>query len=448
MKIAIKDLKPNPFRHFDHYPINPEKVETLIASIKDTEFWGNIEARPQNGHYEIAYGHHRLEAIRKLGIKEIDIIVRKLSDHDMIKRMANENMETWKTDMNVIRETVRVAKEFLDKHPEVCSKYYKPEGIGHGLGRTGISNFLGGPWLQKYQQDLISEALAQLRDVEEEVVNEEHLQKLPSYRKSQAIRKAVKKTWKNSQGEYVPPHNAQEKKEREKIVARVVDRVASSNLGSPGKRDDEDIPVNKIEEIMLREKLEADSKKVKKPDKDPQMVILEKHFNKLVAIFKTLSNKLMGFLAELEKLNVENMSGVTSLIGKYEMAELLKGLRQLWDFLGYGRKQINEYVPQATEETLEEILKPTPKKKDAWPATEIIGIMERKQIDLGEKQPEQKSKLQVKGEEAIYISKLEDALTMIPTLPLTHFTEDGFKRAKTLVSLIVKRLRRFEDGQE
>lgn len=112
----------------------------------------------------------------------------------MIKRMANENMETWKTDMNVIRETVRVAKEFLDENPDVLHKC--GDLTRSDIGTLRIARFLGGPWLHKYQEHLITEALAQLRDVEEEIVREDQLQKLPSYRKSQAIRKAVKKTWK------------------------------------------------------------------------------------------------------------------------------------------------------------------------------------------------------------------------------------------------------------
>jgi nuclear transport factor 2 (NTF2) superfamily protein len=90
-----------------------------------------MEARKKNGFYEIPYGHHRLAALKKLGIKEIEVTIQNLSDHEMIKRMANENMDIWKTDMNVIRETVRVAKEFLDNNPDHLRKY-------------GDDNFKGG----------------------------------------------------------------------------------------------------------------------------------------------------------------------------------------------------------------------------------------------------------------------------------------------------------------
>ncbi|GAH85311.1 unnamed protein product [marine sediment metagenome] len=49
MKVKIKDLEPNPFRDMDHYPINPEKIESLKNSISQTGFWDNILARKSNG---------------------------------------------------------------------------------------------------------------------------------------------------------------------------------------------------------------------------------------------------------------------------------------------------------------------------------------------------------------------------------------------------------------
>jgi len=66
LKIKLKDLKPNPFRNFEQYPINQDKVKQLQTSIKETEFWANILCREKNGDIEIAYGHHRLTALRNL----------------------------------------------------------------------------------------------------------------------------------------------------------------------------------------------------------------------------------------------------------------------------------------------------------------------------------------------------------------------------------------------
>ena len=45
MKIQLKNVRPNPFRHIDRYPIREEKIAALKKSISDTDFWENLVAR-------------------------------------------------------------------------------------------------------------------------------------------------------------------------------------------------------------------------------------------------------------------------------------------------------------------------------------------------------------------------------------------------------------------
>ena len=49
---------------------------------------------------------------------EVDIPVKELPDSVMIQIMANENMEEYRTGPAIIDETVRVAKKYLEEHPE------------------------------------------------------------------------------------------------------------------------------------------------------------------------------------------------------------------------------------------------------------------------------------------------------------------------------------------
>lgn len=108
--IAIKNLVPNPFRRLDEYPILREKVDPLKESIRSTGFWGTIVGRPtENGKVEIAFGHHRRIALQEVydGDHEVEIIVRGLSNDDMLKMMARENMEEWGTSAWVELETIR-----------------------------------------------------------------------------------------------------------------------------------------------------------------------------------------------------------------------------------------------------------------------------------------------------------------------------------------------------
>jgi hypothetical protein len=112
VKLKLCDLKANPFRHLARYPLDERKIEALMGSINQTTFWDNLMARPAtNGQYEIAYGHNRLEALRRLKVKEIDIPVRDLSDDDMARIMANENMEEWSHSSKIEQETIRTVVE-------------------------------------------------------------------------------------------------------------------------------------------------------------------------------------------------------------------------------------------------------------------------------------------------------------------------------------------------
>jgi hypothetical protein len=116
MKVAVKNIKINPFRNLDNYIIQRERVEALKNSIQETGWWDNILARPtENGSVQIAYGHHRLVALQELGVKEVDIPVKELDDATMLKIMANENMEDWKASPAVVNETVAEVKKFLDE---------------------------------------------------------------------------------------------------------------------------------------------------------------------------------------------------------------------------------------------------------------------------------------------------------------------------------------------
>ena len=109
MKVQLAKVKPNPFRNIDAYPIDRRKVDQLKKSIQSTDFWDNIVARKSGDGIEIAYGHHRLHALKELhpGTKEFDFIVRDLDDAMMIKIMADENMDEWNHDSAIERETVR-----------------------------------------------------------------------------------------------------------------------------------------------------------------------------------------------------------------------------------------------------------------------------------------------------------------------------------------------------
>jgi len=174
MKIQIKDLEPNPFRDMKNYPIDENKIQGLINSINETGFWENILARRHSNKadkFQIAYGHHRLLAIQKILDKNetIDIPIKDLNDETMLRIMAEENNEYYKTEVTVIDETVRVTFEFLKSFYSLGNKrssetkgrshqYFKglpePPSTGenryhHSVIAKQISNWIGKNWPEK-----------------------------------------------------------------------------------------------------------------------------------------------------------------------------------------------------------------------------------------------------------------------------------------------------------
>lgn len=248
MKILVRDLRPNPFRHFEKYPIMRDKVESLKCSISETDFWDNVLAREspgKDGIYEIAYGHHRLTALRELGIKEVDIPIRSLDDATMIRIMANENLDTWKTTPAVINETVAVTKDFIDSEMAKAETWEASNNSirclfssdfefkntkGKGAGQTTILKFLGGNW----KQWMVQEALATIEDVE---VEREAVEQFPTLKAASTFRLAVKKAKvpKKKQKELARKIIKQDRASR-----REIEQAVEDNAGDEAKSAFED----------------------------------------------------------------------------------------------------------------------------------------------------------------------------------------------------------------
>ena len=108
--VALRDIVANRYRDIAHYNISDEKVETLIQSFDNSGFWdGSLQARPhptKAGKYELAFGHHRIEAAKRKGYATVGIVVAPRTDADMLRMMADENRDEFKHDALVAVETV------------------------------------------------------------------------------------------------------------------------------------------------------------------------------------------------------------------------------------------------------------------------------------------------------------------------------------------------------
>ena len=112
--IPVDFLDPNPHRRIYDYPFVPAKIEVLRRSIKDVGLWEGVIARPKGNRYEIAFGHHRIEAAKlELGeVADVTIVVRDLTNEEMLKFMGRENGEDYNADFMSLLETWEAAIEF------------------------------------------------------------------------------------------------------------------------------------------------------------------------------------------------------------------------------------------------------------------------------------------------------------------------------------------------
>lgn len=194
--VRLSDLKPNPFRDMTEFPIHEDKVEALIGSINKDGYWNNIEARPAADGigYEIAYGHHRVEALRRVfgPDAEVAVMVEDFTNDAMIRRMANENLTDWASP-NAEREAVRaVVRAFangevtLDQpdpktsktHLRIAPSFAKvdaPKDLSeHAYTADTLASYLGQGW-EASECFKVRSALGQLEELERGAVSESDL---------------------------------------------------------------------------------------------------------------------------------------------------------------------------------------------------------------------------------------------------------------------------------
>lgn len=92
LNIPITEIKP-----FHNHPFTVRDNEDMKKIVESIDKLGTITpliARPLlDGGYELISGHRRLEACRKLGLKDIPVIVREMTDDEAIVAMVDANLQ-------------------------------------------------------------------------------------------------------------------------------------------------------------------------------------------------------------------------------------------------------------------------------------------------------------------------------------------------------------------
>ena len=103
--VPISAIDTNPFRSPGKYPYVERKIEALMRSIADVGLWEGVIVRKHGNRYQNAFGHHRVKAAKDSGLTEIPVIVRELTDEQMLQFMGRENLEDYNADFLTMLET-------------------------------------------------------------------------------------------------------------------------------------------------------------------------------------------------------------------------------------------------------------------------------------------------------------------------------------------------------
>jgi hypothetical protein len=344
MRVQIKDLRPNPYRDMKRYPIDKDKIQSLVSSMEQTGFWDNILGRKVEGIIQIAYGHHRLEALKQIKSLEdfVDIPVKDLDDSTMIQIMANENMEQWESNSSVIIETVKVARDFLNaelgkyetweefktnknnslnylqtlimesEYPERTFQISKSKGVG----QTTILNFLGKNWKQSNIQSA-------LNTLDSEEVEREAVEKFDNMYQGGEFKKAIKTLKKEGISVSKEAQIELAKKVKQRVEDTKGKGFGGGKLTSP------------VQSIVRQEVQQLD-------EYDANIKDLELEMELIVKSTEQLATKIGVLNGKIHSMGVQNIKSFSSLFIIHNFEMLFTNAKVLANYFGFNLNKPNQ----------------------------------------------------------------------------------------------------------
>jgi ParB family chromosome partitioning protein len=129
--VNITKVEPNreqPRKNFDE-----DALEELAESIKQFGLLQPILVQDRKTYYEIIAGERRWRAAKKAGLKEVPVIIKNLTDQEIVEIALIENIQ--REDLNPIEEALaykRLLTEFNLKQDEIAERVSK--------SRTAVTN--------------------------------------------------------------------------------------------------------------------------------------------------------------------------------------------------------------------------------------------------------------------------------------------------------------------
>lgn len=210
--VQIKDIQKNPYQPRKEF--SEEKIQELAQSIKENGLIQPIIVRksPVLG-YEILAGERRYRASIAAGLSEVPVIVKQLSDQDMMLHSIIENLQ--RENLNPIEEA-KAYQSLIDKgftHTEIAEKMGKSRPY-----ITNLVRLLGLPKhiLTEVESGRLSQAHARLliqlsSDKQDKLLNRIQTENLSVRQVEQTLQK-TKKSSKKEKDHFVKDEEQKLKK--------------------------------------------------------------------------------------------------------------------------------------------------------------------------------------------------------------------------------------------
>jgi len=168
-EVEIEDVLPNPLQ--PRMRFNPESIDELAQSIRETGVIQPIVVVPEGDNYKIIVGERRWRAAQKAGLKKIPALVRSIPKEKQLEVSLVENLQ--RESLNPLEVAIvfrRMMEELGFTQEEVADKV--------GKDRSSVANYLRLLLLPQQVQEYLSEdklsmgharALAALEDAEAQV---------------------------------------------------------------------------------------------------------------------------------------------------------------------------------------------------------------------------------------------------------------------------------------
>ncbi len=128
--INIEKLLNNPYQ--PRNPARDDNIDELAGVIKSQGFQGVLVARPDEvnkGFYQLTAGHRRREAAKRAGLTTLPVVVRELSDEEMVTLAITENIQ--REDLTPLEEGkiyLLMSEEMGYTHEQVAREIGKKRG--------------------------------------------------------------------------------------------------------------------------------------------------------------------------------------------------------------------------------------------------------------------------------------------------------------------------------